>query len=57
MRQIDTYETELGWAFWTYKLDDVAEAGTACYPMYNPLPQVYATIPYIPYYPMYNPTT
>ena len=25
MRQITTYERELGWAFWTYKLDDVAE--------------------------------
>jgi len=24
-RQISTYERELGWAFWTYKLDDTAE--------------------------------
>ena len=40
MRQIDTYENELGWAFWTYKLDDVAEAGAVNkpilpYPTYN----------------------
>ena len=26
MRQIDTYERELGWVFFTYKLDDVTEA-------------------------------
>jgi hypothetical protein len=26
MRQIDTYERELGWAFWSWKLDDVSES-------------------------------
>jgi hypothetical protein len=26
MRQISTYERELGWCFWTYKLDDIVEA-------------------------------
>jgi len=25
MRQLDTYERELGWVFWSYKLDDLAE--------------------------------
>jgi len=28
MRQIDTYERELGWAFWSFKLDAVAEAAS-----------------------------